>query len=116
MLGDLNVAPVLDQVQQFLKTIGLFDTGGVWKPGTLGFNGLSEPEYVLKDAHWKTAQANIAKVDELVGAGVGAGVGGGPRTVINQYNNQTIADQASWQRDQAQRLNVAMLRHGGRPS
>lgn len=110
VLGDFNVAPLIKQAEDFLKGVGLFDTGGVWEPGTFGFNGLQEPEYVLKDAHWKTAEANVAKIDELVGAGVG-----GPRVQIINHNNQTIADQASWQRDQARYLNVKMMRYGGRP-
>ena len=106
--GDPNIIPMIEQAQGFLKSIGLFDTGGVLEPGGLAFNGLSEPELVLKDAHWKVAEGNIAAVDELVGAGVG----GGPRTVINNYNNQTIADQASWQRDNSNRTRIAMMRHG----
>ena len=107
--GDPNIHPLIRQAQDFLGSVGLFDTGGTWEPGTFGFNGLNEPEHVLKDAHWRTAEANIDKVDELVGAGVG----GGPRVVVNNYNNQTIADQASWQRDQAERQSIAILRYGG---
>lgn len=109
-VGNENVAPWIEQAQNFLSGVGLFDTGGVWEPGTFGFNGLNEREYVLKDAHWNTAQANIAKVDELVGAGVG---GGGPRVQINNNQQVTIADQASWQRDQASRDRFALMRYGG---
>lgn len=103
-------AQEMGAAQALLDTTGLFDTGGWLMPGQLGFNGLEEPEAILKDAHWKIADANIAKVDELVGAGVG---GGGPRMVTN--NHVTIADQAAWQRDQAQRDNIARLRYGGKP-
>lgn len=103
-------AQQMSRGQALVDSTGLFDTGGVWEPGTFGFNGLTEPEYVLKDAHWKVAEANVDKVDELVGAGVG---GGGPRVVVNNYNSQTIADQASWQRDQAERDSIAILRYGG---
>lgn len=107
--GDANAVPWLMDVRNFLSSVGLFDTGGVWEPGTFGFNGLTQPEYVLKDAHWKVAEANIEKVDELVGAGVGAS-----RQVIFNNNQQvTIADQAAWQRDQAARQNIALMRFGG---
>ena len=109
-VGNENIIPLVEQAQNFLKGVGLFDTGGVWEPGTFGFNGLNEPELVLKDAHWKVAEGNIAKVDELVGAGVG---GGGPRVQITNNNNQIIADQASWQRDQASRDRFALMRYGG---
>ncbi|RVW06222.1 phage tail tape measure protein [Rhodococcus spongiicola] len=105
--GDRNVVPWLMDARNFLSDVGLFDNGGIWEPGTFGFNGLNEPEHVLKDAHWKTAEANIAKVDELVGAGAG-----GPRVQIVNNNNQTIADQASWQRDQANRERIALMRFG----
>ncbi|MDV6271108.1 phage tail tape measure protein [Rhodococcus globerulus] len=107
--GDPNLIPWIADLNEFFKGTGLFDTGGVWKPGTFGFNGLDEPEYVLKDAHWQVAEGNIAKVDELVGAGVG----GGPRVQITNNNNQIIADQASWQRDQASRDRIAIMRFGG---
>ncbi|MCQ4119890.1 hypothetical protein [Rhodococcus tibetensis] len=107
--GDPNIIPMIEQAKSFLKGVGLFDTGGVWEPGTFGFNGLHEPEHVLKDAHWKVAEGNMTKLDELVGAGVG----GGPRVQIINNNNQTIADQASWQRDQANRTRIAMMRYGG---
>ncbi|MBT2268781.1 phage tail tape measure protein [Rhodococcus erythropolis] len=100
----------MGRARELVEGTSLFDTGGIWEPGTLGFNGLNDPEFVLKDAHWKVAEANIDKVDELVGAGVG---GGGPRVQITNNNNQVIADQASWQRDQASRQRTAIMRFGG---
>ncbi|MDV8005050.1 phage tail tape measure protein [Rhodococcus sp. IEGM 1318] len=101
----------MGRARELVEGTSLFDTGGVWEPGTLGFNGLNDPEFVLKDAHWKVAEANIDKVDELVSAG--AGVGSGPRVQITNNNNQVIADQASWQRDQASRQRTAIMRFGG---
>ncbi|MDV6267081.1 phage tail tape measure protein [Rhodococcus globerulus] len=109
-VGNENIAPWIEQAQNFLSGVGLFDTGGVWEPGTFGFNGLKEPEHVLKNAHWKVAEGNMAKVDELVGAGVG---GGGPRVQINNNQQVTLADQDSWQRDQASRDRIALMRYGG---
>lgn len=90
--GDPNIIPWLTDVRDFLSSVGLFDTGGVWEPGTFGFNGLTEPEYVLKDAHWKTAEANIAKVDELVTAG---GAGGPGRSRLQITNQITVSNDQS---------------------
>jgi len=97
--------------QELVDNTGLFDEGGWLMPGTFSYNGLNEPEPVLKGAHWKIAEANIDKVDELVSAG--AGVGSGPRVQITNNNNQVIADQASWQRDQASQQRLALMRFGG---
>ncbi|MBM4508916.1 hypothetical protein GS421_03140 [Rhodococcus hoagii] len=76
---------------------------------TARVNGLNEPEPVLLPRHWDIAEANIDKVDELVGAGAS----GGPRVQINNNQQITIADQASWQRDQAMRQSIALMRFGG---
>lgn len=101
----------MGRARELVEGTSLFDTGGVWEPGTLGFNGLNDPEFVLKDAHWKVAEANIDKVDELVSAG--AGVGSGPRVQINNNQQVTLADQDSWQRDQASQQRLALMRFGG---
>lgn len=107
--GDLNMAPFIEQARGFLKSVGLFDTGGVWEPNTFGFNGLSEPEYVLKDAHWKTAKANVDKVDQLVGAGAAVGGGG---NVYNTY--ATFRDEDEYYRRRTQEQRLDMKRHLGR--
>ncbi|WP_027500805.1 phage tail tape measure protein [Rhodococcus sp. UNC363MFTsu5.1] len=103
---------MLGRGQALVDETGLFDNGGWLMPGQLGFNGLTEPEPILEGSQWRIAEANINKVDELVGAGAGVG-GGGPRVQIINNNHQTIADQASWQRDQAERQSIAILRYGG---
>lgn len=100
----------MDRARELVDGASLFDTGGVWEPGTLGFNGLDEPELVLKDAHWKIAEANIDKVDELVGAGAPAGRGG-PAVVQNFHT--TLADQAGFQRQATRRLELSMMQHRG---
>lgn len=102
-------ADMMGRGKELVDNTSLYDTGGWLMPGEFGFNGLNEPEPVLKNAHWKIAESNISKVDELVGAGVG----GGPRVQITNNNNQVIADQASWQRDQASRQRTAIMRFGG---
>lgn len=101
----------MDRGQELVDNTGLFDEGGWLMPGTFSYNGLNEPEPVLKGAHWKIAEANIDKVDELVSAG--AGVGGGPRVQINNNQQVTLADQDSWQRDQASQQRLALMRFGG---
>lgn len=100
----------MDRARELVDGASLFDTGGVWEPGTLGFNGLDEPELVLKDAHWKIAEANIDKVDELVGGGAPAGRGG-PAVVQNFHT--TLADQAGFQRQATRRLELSMMQHRG---
>lgn len=97
--------------QELVDNTGLFDEGGWLMPGTFSYNGLNEPEPVLKGAHWKIAESNIDKVDELVSAG--AGIGGGPRVQINNNQQVTLADQDSWQRDQASQQRLALMRFGG---
>ncbi|OQQ28695.1 hypothetical protein A4U94_01220 [Prescottella equi] len=106
--GDPNIIPWIADLNAFLKGTGLFDNGGWLMPNSFSYNALSKPEPILKPEHWDIAEANISKVDELVGAGVG----GGPRVQIINNNNQTIADQDAWQRDQANRERIAIMRFG----
>lgn len=106
--GDPNIIPWIADLNAFLKGTGLFDNGGWLMPNSFSYNALSKPEPILKPEHWDIAEANINKVDELIGAGVGAG-----RQVIFNNNQQiTIADQAAWQRDEAVRQNIALMRFG----
>lgn len=101
---------MVGRARELVNATGLFDTGGWLMPGQFGFNGLNEPEPVLKNAHWKIAEANIGKVDELVGSGVG-----GPQTAINQTFNVTVADQAGFHRQANRDRDLAMMQFGGRP-
>ncbi|RDI13445.1 phage-related minor tail protein [Rhodococcus sp. AG1013] len=105
--GDPNIIPWIADMNAFFKGTGLFDTGGVWEPGTFGFNGLKTPELVLKPEQWDVADRALDTVQELATVG-----GGGPRVQIINNNNQTIADQDSWQRDQAVQQNIALMRFG----
>ncbi|MGF7125009.1 phage tail tape measure protein [Rhodococcus sp. BE178] len=106
--GDPNIIPWIADMNAFFKGTGLFDNGGWLMPNSFSYNALSKPEPILKPEHWDIAEANISKVDELVGSGVG----GGPRVQIINNNNQTIADQDSWQRDQANQQRIAIMRFG----
>ncbi|UOK18012.1 tape measure protein [Gordonia phage Santhid] len=68
---------VMDRARQLVDEAALFDTGGIWQPGTLGFNGLNEPELVLKKNQWGVVADQTKAVRELVGAARGANTGGG---------------------------------------
>ncbi|WP_404314343.1 phage tail tape measure protein [Prescottella equi] len=109
--GDPNIIPWVADLNAFMKGTGLFDTGGWLMPNSFAFNALSTPEPILKPEHWDIAEANINKVDELVGAGAGAGRG--RQVVINNNQHVTIADQASWQRDMQRQQRLAIMRYGG---
>ncbi|RAL31147.1 phage tail tape measure protein [Rhodococcus sp. AQ5-07] len=91
--------------RELVDSTSLFDTGGVWEPGTFGFNGLNEPELVLKDAHWKVAEANIAKIDDLVSSGAPKNAG------IQQINHITVADQGGFFREQTKRQRLAIMQY-----
>ncbi|QCG77763.1 tape measure protein [Gordonia phage Reyja] len=68
---------VMDRARQLVDEAALFDTGGIWQPGTFGFNGLNEPELVLKKNQWGVVADQTKAVRELVGATRGANTGGG---------------------------------------
>jgi hypothetical protein len=59
---------------QLVKETKLFDTGGVWEPGTFGYNGLKEPELVVKRHQWGVMDRNAAAVEKIARRdGVGEG-------------------------------------------
>lgn len=83
---------------QLVKETGLFDTGGVWEPGTFGYNGLKEPELVVKRHQWGVMDRNAAVVEKLARAG-GVGEGKLADTVnIQGYTAEEIS--AEWRRYQ----------------
>ena len=73
-------ATKMGRAEELVNKAALFDTGGLWMPGQLGFNGLNEPEMVLRQDHWDSVDAQTHAVRELVGAG-------GPRTQITVYGH-----------------------------
>lgn len=106
--GDPNIIPWIADLNAFMKGTGLFDTGGWLMPNSFAFNALSTPEPVLKPEHWDIAEANIAKVDELVGAGAPARGG-------NTYiTNATFRDEDEYYRRQAQNQRLNSKQHLGR--
>ena len=77
---------------------GLFDTGGVWEPGTFGYNGLDEPELVVKRHQWGVMDRNAAVVERLARSG-GGGNGKLAETVnIQGYTAAEIS--AEWRKYQ----------------
>lgn len=106
--GDPNIIPWIADLNAFMKGTGLFDTGGWLMPNSFAFNALSTPEPILKPEHWDIAEANIAKVDELVGAG-------GPARGGNTYiTNATFRDEDEYYRRQAQNQRLNSKQHLGR--
>ncbi|UZT28704.1 tape measure protein [Nocardia phage NS-I] len=44
---------------------GLFDTGGILRPGEFAFNGLKEPELIVKRHQWGVMDRNAAAVEQI---------------------------------------------------
>lgn len=76
---------VMDRARQLVDEAALFDTGGIWQPGTFGFNGLNEPELVLKKNQWGVVADQTDAVRQLVGAAKAAGTGGGLNVTVNGH-------------------------------
>ena len=88
----------MGRASQLVKETGLFDTGGVWEPGTFGYNGLNEPELVVKRHQWGVMDRNAAVVEKLARAG-GVGEGKLADTVnIQGYTAEEISSE--WRRHQ----------------
>ncbi|WP_336793024.1 phage tail tape measure protein [Gordonia malaquae] len=64
-------AAKVGRATELVDKAALFDTGGLWKPGQLGFNGLNEPEMVLRQSHWDSVDDQTDAVRDLVRAGGG---------------------------------------------
>ncbi|MFC0314480.1 phage tail tape measure protein [Gordonia phosphorivorans] len=62
-------AAMMPRAEELVDEAALFDTGGVWEPGTWGYNGLREPEMVLRADHWSSVDDQTAAVRDLVSAG-----------------------------------------------
>jgi phage-related minor tail protein len=95
------------RADQLVNETGLFDTGGIWEPGTFGFNGLNEPEMVLKQNHWDTAEAAINTVKDLAMAGAS---GRGDVTNIHA----TFRDERAFYEERRREARLGMKRHSGR--
>jgi hypothetical protein len=83
---------------ELAKASKLFDTGGVWEPDTWGYNGLDEPELVVKRHQWGVMDRNAAVVERLARSG-GGGNGKLAETVnIQGYTAAEIS--AEWRKYQ----------------
>ena len=83
---------------ELAKASKLFDTGGVWEPDTWGYNGLDEPELVVKRHQWGVMDRNAAVVERLARSG-GGGNGKLAETVnIQGYTAEEISSE--WRRYQ----------------
>lgn len=109
-VGDLNVFPLIQQAQDFLKSVGLYDQGGWLDPEGLAYNGLRTPEALLNPEQWDVARGAIDTVRDLATAGVGGGARGG-----NTYiTHATFRDEGEYYRQQAQNQRLHSKKHLGR--
>ena len=84
---------------ELAKASKLFDTGGVWEPGTWGYNGLEEPELVIKRNQWGVMDRNAAVVERL--ANTGRGNDGGKLADTVNIQGYTAAEiSAEWRKYQ----------------
>lgn len=66
-------AQQMGAAEALLARTGLFDTGGIFQPGTLAYNDLNEPELVLKKHQWGVMDRNAKVVEAQVRQGAGGG-------------------------------------------
>jgi hypothetical protein len=83
---------------QLVKETKLFDTGGVWEPGTFGYNGLKEPELVVKRHQWGVMDRNAAAVEKI--ARRDGGGGGKLADVVNIQGYTAEEISSEWNRYQ----------------
>ena len=89
----------MSAAEALLARTGLFDTGGVFEPGTLAYNDLNEPELVLKKYQWGVMDRNARVVEAQARQG---GAGGDNRIadtlIVQGYTAEEVAQQ--WQKQQ----------------
>ena len=83
---------------ELAKASKLFDTGGVWEPDTWGYNGLKEPELVIKRHQWGVMDRNAAVVERL--ARSGGGGNGKLADVVNIQGYTAEEISSEWNRYQ----------------
>lgn len=90
----------MGRANELVDQTKLFDTGGIWEPGTLGFNDLDEPELVLKKHQWGVMNRNAAVVEDMANAGSRGGSDNRIADTINVqgYTAEEIAEE--WARKQ----------------
>ena len=84
---------------ELAKASKLFDTGGVWEPDTWGYNGLDEPELVVKRHQWGVMDRNAAVVERLANTGRGSD-GGKLADVVNIQGYTAEEISSEWNRYQ----------------
>jgi hypothetical protein len=89
---------VMARAEELVAGSKLFDTGGVWEPGTLGMNALSEPELVLKKNQWGVMDRQAQAVENLVASGSRGGDKLADTVIIQGYTAQEIGQE--WSRRQ----------------
>ncbi|AWY05459.1 tape measure protein [Gordonia phage Morrissey] len=84
---------------ELAKASKLFDTGGVWEPDTWGYNGLKEPELVIKRNQWGVMDRNAAVVERLANTGRGSD-GGKLADTVNIQGYTAAEISAEWRKYQ----------------
>ena len=84
---------------ELAKASKLFDAGGVWEPDTWGYNGLDEPELVVKRHQWGVMDRNAAVVERLANTGRGSD-GGKLADVVNIQGYTAEEISSEWNRYQ----------------
>ena len=92
-------AQQMGAAEALLARTGLFDTGGIFQPGTLAYNDLNEPELVLKKHQWGVMDRNAKVVEAQVRQGASGG-GNKLADVVNiqGYTAEEISEE--WRRYQ----------------
>lgn len=81
-----------------LAKTGVFDTGGVFAPGTLAYNGLNEPELVLKKYQWGVMDRNAKVVESQARQGGGQDGKIADTVVLQGYTMEELGQE--WSRRQ----------------
>lgn len=84
--------------EALLARTGLFDTGGIFQPGTLAYNGLNEPELVLKKYQWGVMDRNARVVEAQANRGGGSDGKIADTVVLQGYTMEELGQE--WSRRQ----------------
>lgn len=89
---------VMARAAELVDNAKVFDTGGVWDPGTMGFNGLSEPELVIKKSQWGVLDRQTQAVEKIAASGSGGGDKLADTVVLQGYTMEELGRE--WSRRQ----------------
>ena len=91
-------ATMMGKGEALVAKTGLFDTGGILRPGEFAFNGLKEPELIVKRHQWGVMDRNAAAVEKI--ARRDGGGGGKLADVVNIQGYTAEEISSEWNRYQ----------------